>query len=115
MAPQPTAAPTVPAEPAPHAALLDDIRGKLNNNKPLSSVEKQIFRAETFEAERSEVMKRIAANREYLRLMDENDELGDDEQAWLDDFYPQKEKGSSRTEAEIERTRKAKQAARSRS
>lgn len=117
MTPQGPAAPAAPAngspavEEVPHAALL-----KLIDDTPAdkrTSAQKQVARARTLERERADVMKRISANREYLRLMEENEELTDDEGDWLDDFYPQKEKGQSRSDDEIERTRKAKAAARS--
>lgn len=107
MSPQPAAA---PAETVPHAALIKRITEK--DAADLTSGEKQVARAIRLERERSDVMKRIAANREYLRLMEENEELGEDEADWLDDFYPQKEKGQQRSDDEIERTRKAKAAAR---
>lgn len=111
MAPQPAAAQTAetPA-PAPHADLFKTIEGTPEDER--SSAQKQILRAQSLERDRSDVMKRIAANREYLRLMEENEELEDDEADWLDDFYPQKEKGAQRSEDEVERTRKAKAAAR---
>lgn len=115
MAPQPAAAPAqTPTEPVeaqvPHAALLKAISDTPEGDR--SSAQKQIVRAVLLERERSSTMKKIAANREYLRLMEENEELEDDEADWLDDFYPQKEKGQQRSEDEIERTRKAKAAAR---
>ena len=111
MSPQPAAAPAENGSQALlHKELLDKIE-KLDPEKR-TSAQKQIARAIRLERERSETMKKIAANREYLRLMEENEELADDEADWLDDFYPQKEKGQQRSEDEIERTRKAKAAAR---
>jgi uncharacterized protein YegJ (DUF2314 family) len=107
MSPQPTAAP-VAAQP--HKDLLDRIEKVAADDR--TSAQKQIARALRLERERSEAMKKIAANREYLRLMEENEELDGDEADWLDDFYPQKERGQSRSDDEIERTRKAKAAAR---
>jgi hypothetical protein len=113
--PQPTTPPaptnSKPVEaPSPHAGLLATIEN--TDTADRSSAQKQIARALRLEQERSETMKKIAANREYLRLMEENEELEDDEADWLDDFYPQKEKGQQRSEDEIERTRKAKAVAR---
>lgn len=114
MSPQPAAAPKPPeAEKVLHADLLKRIADTPAGER--TSGEKQIHRASVLEAERAEVMKRIAANREYLRLMEENEELEDDEADWLADFYPEKEKGQQRSEDEIERTRKVKAAARSNS
>lgn len=79
---------------------------------PQTSADKQIVRANALERERADVMKRIASNREYLRLMADNDELTDEQEDWLEAFYPLKEKGERRSEEDIERTRKAKEAAR---
>lgn len=79
---------------------------------PQTSAEKQIARANALERDRSELMKKIGSNREYLRLMADNDELTEAQEDWLDAFYPQKEKGERRSEEDIERTRKAKEAAR---
>ena len=117
MSPQPTAAPAAPAaapvEVVPHKALMDRIAAKLEKGDALTGVEKQINRAVTLERERAGVAKKIGANREYLRLMEENEEITDDDELdWLEDFYPQKEKGQPRSEDDLERTRKAKAAAR---
>jgi hypothetical protein len=77
-----------------------------------TSADRQIARAKSLERERAELQKRISANREYLRLMDDNEELTDDQADWLEAFYPQKEKGERRSQEDIGRTRKAKEAAR---
>jgi hypothetical protein len=77
-----------------------------------TSAQKQIRRAKELEGQRAKLSKSIAANREYLRLMDANDELDEEQADWLEDFYPQKEKGDRRSEEEIERTRKVKAEAR---
>lgn len=109
--PQPTATPTAPAtEPVLHADLMRAIESTPTEKR--SSAQKQILRAVRLEGERADVLKRVAANREYLRLMDENEELEDDEADWLEDFYPSKEKGAQRSNDEIERTRKVRAAAR---
>ena len=91
MAPQPTAAPA---------------------ERTQSPAERQIARAKTLEKQRAELMKKISDNREYLRLMDRNDELTDTQAEWLDVFYPEKEKGERRSKEEVEATRKAREAAR---
>jgi hypothetical protein len=78
------------------------------------SVEDQIERAKQLEADRYEIQQRIAKNREFLRLMAENDVLTDPQLDWLDDFYPQKEKDEKRSKDAIERTRKLKEEARGR-
>lgn len=79
---------------------------------PQTSAERQIERAKDLERQRFELMKAIGKNREYLRLMDANDELSEDEGAWLDTFYPNKERGEQRSAGEVEATRLAKEAAR---
>lgn len=78
----------------------------------LTAAQRQIERAKALEKERSELQERITKNRDYLRLMDANEELTEEQGAWLDAFYPVKEKGERRTKEEIERTRKAKEDAR---
>ncbi len=78
----------------------------------LTEAEKQIERAKHLERERADLMERIGANREYLRLMDKNEALTDEQGAWLDKFYPLKEKGERRSKDDIQATREAKQEAR---
>ena len=101
MSPQPAAPPKPAAEQTP--------------------AQRQIHRAMTLERERAELQERIGKNRDYLRLMDANEELsttakvpGTDltESQWLAAFYPEKEKGERRSADEIEATRKVKEAAR---
>lgn len=77
-----------------------------------TAAERQIARARDLERERAELQSRITKNRDYLRLMDSNEELTKEQGEWLDAFYPMKEKGERRSKEEIERTRKAKEAAR---
>lgn len=104
-------APAAPAEaPALHAKLLKQIADTPIDDR--TSGEKQIHRACMLEAERANVGVKIAANRTYLRLMDENEELEPDEADFLADFYADKEKGATRSDDELERTRKVKAAAR---
>ena len=74
--------------------------------------ERQIERAKTLEKERATLMEKISANRTYLRLMASNDELSADQVKWLNVFYPEKERGERRSAADIEATRKAREAAR---
>jgi len=109
MSPQPNAAPQAPAAD-PYAALRKSVEGV--DEKDRTPAERQFLRAHALEADRADVMKKIASNREYLRLMADNDELSGDIADWLEDFYPQKEKGERRSDDEIERTRRAKAAAR---
>lgn len=77
-----------------------------------TAAERQIDRAKDLERQRGALMELIAANRDYLRLMDKNDELTEEQGDWLDVFYPTKEKGEQRTKDEVEATRKAKEEAR---
>lgn len=79
---------------------------------PTTPADRQIARAKGLERERADLMERIGKNRDYLRLMDANEELTADQAEWLDAFYPVKEKGEQRTKEEIEATRKAKEDAR---
>lgn len=79
---------------------------------PTTAAERQIARARQLERERSAVMSKISKNREYLRLMADNDELSAEQKRWLAVFYPDKERGEQRSKEQIEATRKAKEAAR---
>jgi hypothetical protein len=79
---------------------------------PQTDAEKQIERALHLERERADLQSRISKNREYLRLMDANDALTDEQGDWLDKFYPLKEKGERRSDDDIKATREAKKAAR---
>lgn len=73
---------------------------------------RQILRALRLEREISELRQSVNDNRDYLRLMDRNDELSDDQAEFLDVFYPEKEKGQQRPQEEIEATRRARAFAR---
>lgn len=77
-----------------------------------TAADRQIARAKDLEKERFELSKRITANRDYLRLMDQNEELSSEQGVWLDTFYPLKEKGERRSKEDIDATRKAKLEAR---
>lgn len=84
-------------------------------NQPVAeqtAAERQIERAKDLERQRAELGEKIAKNRDYLRLMDANEELTEEQGTWLDAFYPVKEKGERRSKEEIERTRKVKEEAR---
>lgn len=80
--------------------------------KDETSAQRQIRRMGQLEKQRGDLMQLIAANRDYLRLMAQNEELTPAEEDLLDEFYPQKEKGLTRSDDEITRTRKVKAAAR---
>lgn len=107
MAPQPPAAQQEQQTKAQDAA-------ELKAANELADSHKQIGRAMDLEYDRAVLGEKITANRTYLRLMAENDELTEAQEDWLDDFYPQKEKGESRSDDEIDATRKAKEIARKR-
>ena len=77
-----------------------------------TAADRQIARAHALERQRAELQTQIGKNRDYLRLMDANQELTDEQGQWLDSFYPQKEKGERRSDEAIKRTRAAKEAAR---
>lgn len=112
MSPQPA---TAPAATAAESTLTDVLLDRIEDINPDDRTmgENQFLRAVDLENQRSEIQKQINSNREFLRLMAKNDALGDPQiAAWLKDFYPLKEKGSTRDRDEVERTRKAKAAAR---
>lgn len=77
-----------------------------------SAASRQIKRAIALERDISKLRKSVNDNRDYLRLMDRNDELNEDQSEFLDTFYPEKEKGERRSPAEVEATRKAREVAR---
>lgn len=73
---------------------------------------RQIARAIELERQLDELRVKVGKNRDYLRLMDANEELSDDQSEWLDTYYPEKEKGARRSTDEIEATRKAREQSR---
>lgn len=73
---------------------------------------RQVARAIRLEGEISKVREHINDNRDYLRLMDKNEELNEAQSEFLDTFYPEKEKGERRPTEEVEATRRARAAAR---
>lgn len=82
------------------------------SSAPVSAGARQIERAKQLEKERGVLQGKIAKNREYLRLMADNDELSAAEKKFVEVFYPEKEKGERRSDEEIEATKKAREAAR---
>jgi len=72
----------------------------------------RIEEAKRLERERGDLMEAVSNNRTQLRQMDKANELTEAQGAWLDTFYPEKEKGERRTKEEIEATRKARESAR---
>ena len=77
-----------------------------------SSGAKQVARAIDLERQRANVLEKIAANRTYLRLMDQNEELNEAQAEFLDTFYPEKERGERRSDDELTATRRAHEHAR---
>lgn len=77
-----------------------------------TGADRQIARAKTLEKQRADLQKLITSNRDLLRLLDANEELTEAQGAWLDKFYPLKEKGERRSKEDIEATRKLKTEAR---
>lgn len=73
---------------------------------------RQVQRAIELEAQISSLREKVNDNRTYLRMMDKNDELTEDQSEFVEVFYPEKEKGERRPPAEVEATRIARAAAR---
>lgn len=115
--PQAAAAPKAPPDETPEQRERREAEAAWNAlvgraTAGTGSAAKQIQRAVELEKERADVMDRINSNRTYLRLMDKNEELDEDQAEFLDVFYPEKERGERRAKADIEATRKAREAAR---
>lgn len=79
---------------------------------PVGSPAWAIEQAKKLEKERGEIMERIGANRAFLRNLHKMGGLDASQRKFVQTFYPEKEKGSTRSEDEIEATRKAREAAR---
>lgn len=118
MAPQPTASTPTAAKPAAAASKPTEVTPDVDvltvpkGDNPMA--ERQIQKALDLEYERGVLLKKINANRELLRLMDDTDELSDAQGVWLDTFYASKEVGTKRSDADIEASRKMREAARKR-
>lgn len=106
--PQPAAPPAPAPTPTPAPAEAKAPEAPLSPMSP----EFQIQRAKELEKRLSTVRRDINANRDLLRLMDANKALSKDQRAWLHNFYPLKERGSSRSADEIQATKDAKKEAR---
>lgn len=97
MSPQPTAAPATDNGPKlPH----------IPADAPKGSPIWAIGQAMHLERERAKLGERITANRDFCRNLLKMDALDDDTKRFVEVFYPEKEKGSNRSEAEVEATRK---------
>lgn len=109
-----TPAPAKPAEKPAEAPLHKAVTSALAKKaEDRTMAERQIVRAHALEKQRGEHMEKIAANRTFLRMMGQTEELTDEQTDWLETFYPEKEKGERRSAEQIEATRKAREAARS--
>lgn len=73
---------------------------------------RQIARAIELEREITRLRARVNSNRTYLRLMNDNNELTDDQSEFVDVFYAEKERGERRTDEEAEATQRARRLAR---
>lgn len=73
---------------------------------------RQVARAIRLEQQISKLREQVNDNRDYLRLMDRNEELSEAQAEFADTFYPEKEKGQVRPPEEVEATRRARAAAR---
>lgn len=73
---------------------------------------RQVLRAIELERQISELRQKVNDNRTYLRLMDRNGELTDDQGTFTDVFYAEKERGERRTEEEAAATTRARKLAR---
>lgn len=68
---------------------------------------RQVQRAVALEGQLASIREKINDNRTYLRMMDKNEELTDEQSEFVDVFYPDKEKGERRPADEQEATRRA--------
>lgn len=117
MAPQPVAQTDAQKEAAARKAEAEAAQQRLaslTSEGGTESVRIGIARAVELERRRADLMEAISNNRLKLRLAQKDGEMTDDQTAWLHEFYPDKEKGDRRSKAQIEATRKAKDAARRR-
>lgn len=71
-----------------------------------------VAQAKELEHTRGVLMEKIGANRLLLRNLRKAGALTEDFERFVEDFYPEKEKGTKRSDQEIEATRRAREAAR---
>lgn len=90
-------------EPAP------EVPSSVDTNPIITAA---VHAAKELEYQRHTMSGRIDANRQMLRLLDQNEMLDEETGAWLDDFYPVREKGSARDDEAQKRSLEAKKAAR---
>lgn len=113
MPPQATAAPQETAEDRAkreaEEAWKTLVREATKGDTPGS---RQVKRAIRLEAQISKLREQVNDNRDYLRLMDRNEELSEAQAEFVDTFYPEKEKGERRPPEEVEATRRARAFAR---
>ena len=115
MTPAPTAAP--PKQPSAEAQAKAQAESDMKElfasaTEGDSAGARQVQRAIDLERQLGELREKIDSNRTYLRLMKQNEELSEDQVEFVEVFYPEKEKGERRTDAEVEATRRARDVAR---
>lgn len=108
MSPQPT----TPAAPAAAAETPKVKLPEVNGEHPKGSPRWLVALAITLEKQRAEVMETIDENRKSLRSLLKQNALEDDLAKFVRDFYPEKEKGASRSIDELDSTRKLREAVR---
>lgn len=96
--------------PAQATAINGDTPNMIEASGPF--VTALIHQAKMLEGELDVLRGKVGKNREQLRGLDELDALSPEQGEWLETFYPTKEKGDRRSDADIKATREAKEAAR---
>jgi len=107
--PQPAAQPKPVEEAKP---VEDDNLYRGDADAPPGTPDWLIARAIKLEQDRARIMEQVGANRRSLRDLDAQDALDDEQAAFLDTWYPEKERGERRSKDDIEATRRAREAAR---
>lgn len=98
------------AEAAADAQWLELVAAATQGDSPGA---RQVKRAIELERQINDLRTKVNDNRTYLRLMDRNDELTDEQGTFVDVFYAEKERGERRTEEEAAATNRARRLARS--
>jgi len=101
--PQPVAAPATPAAKQPATPPVQHHVG---------SVPWLIQQAKDLEIQRGEILEKIGAVRSQLRNLKKLGALDADALKFVQVFYPEKERGETRSKEEVEKTRAAREAAR---
>lgn len=113
MSPQPANAPAPEAEKPEEKTITEEVFERINaipaDERDIPEV--QFMRAVALEKRKSDLLKEINANREFLRIMSKSEALDVELSDWLEVFYPTKEKDSKRDRDEVTETRKNHEAA----